>query len=713
MKNWKKIISCALVATLVIAGMTGVFDKKVVSAQETEIAVLEDTINQVTNETGMVLHSLTSGKNETVFVILDDNGEMEKTIVSNTLKNSKGEKTLTDFSTLDNIRVVKGDSECIKNDSGNIEWKTNGSDVYYQGTTTKELPITVHIKYELDGKPVSAEELSDATGHLKMTFSYENNAKKDVLIDGKNCTIYQPFTLVSGLVLDNNKAVNVTVTNGEAIDSGETTMVFGLAMPGLKESLGIDNIKDIDIPEEVVIEADVIDFSLMMSLTIASNNALEKLGLDGIDTLDDLKNDMDKLKDGICDIEDGATQLSDGVVKLSDGTGTLSNGVDELNSGAAELKDGAYKLADGASALNDGANQLRDGLGSLKNSAPALVDGVGQLTSGADQLAAGISQITSNNDALNLGAAGLTDGLAQLNSALTDENATNSLSALVQGSDIFNEGLGNAAAGLNAIKSGYNYNEGELAAMIGGLESYALALMENPDTAAYGAYINVLINTYKGLYDNTATAADGVNTLNSSYAQIDGGIDSLAGSISQTAGAVGRLYAGSAQLQTGITSYTAGVNSVAQGISTVDSGLNSLNSMVPTLVNGINQLSDGANALADGSLELKNGSSSLAGGTDKLTSGTGDLKNGVSDLVNGVSELLDGSVELKDGVIKYDNEGINKLYDVVNDSLTTYYDRLMAVSDFAKEYKSFSGCENGIESSVRFIYKTGEIKKAK
>ncbi|MGN0161193.1 MAG: hypothetical protein ACI4AQ_07395 [Lachnospiraceae bacterium] len=695
MKNLKRIIACTLVVLMVCTCVTPNVNTQTVTAGETEL----------------LHHSLTAGKTETVYVVLDSNGNVEKTIVSNTLKNPEGDTSLEDYSELRDIEVVKGHTKCVKNEAGNIEWKTDGGDIYYQGTTDKELPITVHIAYELDGKKVSAEELAGATGHLKITFSYDNNVKKEMVIDGEKCTIYQPFSLVSGIILDNEKAKNVTVTNGDVADSGDKTTVFGIAMPGLKESLGFDDVTDLEIPEEVVIEADVKDFSLMTTITVASNNALEKLGLDDIDSIDDLKADIDKLKDGMGEITDGATELSDGVVKLSDGTDTLSNGVNDLSNGAAELKEGAYKLADGASELNDGANRLKDGLKSLSDSAPALVEGVGQLTSGADQLASGIAEITANNDALNQGAATLSDGLMQLNLALTDENTVNQIVLLTQGSDTFSAGLGNASAGLEQIVAGYNYSEGDLAVVIGGLSAYAETLAANPDTAEVGGYINALIGAYQGLYDNTSAVAGGVSALNGSYGQINGGINSLAGNLTNVSQAVGQLSAGSTQLKSGISVYTDGVNRVAQGIGSVDAGLNSLNGMVPSLVGGIDQLSAGANTLADGTLELKNGSNSLAGGTDKLANGTTDLKNGVGDLVSGVSALLDGSVELKDGVVKYNDEGISKLYDTVNDSLVVYYDRLKAVSDYAKEYKTFAGCRDDIESSVRFIYKSGEIKK--
>lgn len=717
MKNVKRVMTLGCVVLLVMANVCGCgMQAQAVEQTEEEnnLKELQNAVEELAGNSDIVRHSSTAGKEETVYAILDAGGNPVETIVSEWLKNPEGKDDLSDVTELQDISVVKGDSSYVADGEKKVTWKTGGNDVYYQGTTTKELPVKVSIQYELDGNVVEPSVLEGASGHLKMTFSYENNTAKEVTVAGEKCTIYQPFVMLSGLILDNEKVSNVTVENGSAVNNGDSTMVFGIAMPGLKESLGMNDLKnddgeeiDINIPENVVIEADITDFSLLMTLTVASNSALEELGLDDIDSIDDLKADMDELTNGMNDIIDGTTQLDDGVGELSGGTGELSDGVNKLSDGTVEFVEGAHKLSDGAAQVNDGAIALKNGLSNLKQGTPALVTGIGALSSGADELSGGLNTIISNNDTLNGGAVQLSDGLNTLNASLNDAEAQAKIQALASGSSTFATGLSQTADGLSQITAGYNYSEGDVANLIAGLSSYADALTASNDPN--GIYIQKMIETYKSLYDKVAQAASGVSDLKTEYAKIDGGIGTTAGSINDVSYAVGQLAAGAGQLKEGVAGYTTGVSQAASGAKTLDEGLASLNSQVPVLVGGIDQLVSGADALASGTGELSNGASSLSSGADELNHGTGELKNGVSSLLDGVAELLDGTGELKEGVIKFNEEGIKKLADLVNKDLEKYYDRLCAVQDYAREYSSFTGCEEGTECSVKFIYKTDSI----
>lgn len=718
MEKSKKFLALFLSTALVVSLFSGCSSTD--TADSDEITTIQDALDEWDAVSELVNHSDTSGKEETVYALLSADGTMEQTIVSEWLKNPKETTTLTDKTDLSDITVVKGDAQYSKKDSGNqIVWTNNGSDIYYQGNSDKELPVDVHISYELDGKKVTADELSGASGHLKITFTYTNNLSKEIRIHGEKQTIYQPFVMISGMILDNSKAQNVIIDHGNIVNSGDDTVVLGLALPGLKESLGLDDITDddgklidFDIPEEVTVEADVADFSLMMTLTIASNTALSQLGLDDIDSIDDLKADLDKLTDGMNDIIDGATQLNDGATELKDGTVSLSDGTQTLSNGTTSLSEGARSLSDGAAQVNDGAVALKKGLNNLKENAPTLVSGVGSLTKGADQLSSGLDTIIGNNTSLNTGASQLADGLSTLNDSLNNENSRQQLQSLVFGSSTFSQGLAQASDGLSQIVAGYNYNSGNLAALIAGLTQYAqeLAASGDPTNITYAGYIQTILETYKGLYNNVSTAGSGVNTLSDSYNVIDSGIQTAANNISTVSQAVGKLSSGAGQLNEGIASYTVGVSQASDGVKTLDKGLNSLNAQVPALVSGINQLSDGATTLASGTGSLSNGASSLATGAAQLNNGTSDLKEGVSKLLDGMSELTNGTGNLKDGVIKFNDEGIQKLVNIMNNDLEASYDRLKAVQEFAKEYTSYAGCEDDVECSVKFIYKTDSIE---
>ena len=616
-----------------------------------DVQEIEDALAGL-SDSGLISHSSTAGKEETVYVMLDADGNPTTTLVSEWLKNAKGAQTLTDTSNLKNIRVVKGDSTFEQNGEL-LTWNTGGADVYYQGESEGQLPVTVKISYELDGKKVNASELDGATGHLKITFNYENNTGTQRLIHGEMRTIYQPFMVISGMMFDNDKVSNVEVEDGKSLNSGDKTLVFGVAMPGLSDSLGLNEMEDedgksidIDIREQVVVDADVKDFSLMMTLSIVTDNALDQLGLDDFDTLDDLKEDMNKLSDGMDDIIDGATQLRDGVQELSDGTGELSDGTDDLSTGASDLSDGAHKLLSGASAIDSGINTLKKGIDSAD-------DGAKKLKTGMDQLQAKLPALSDGVTSLQSGAAQVSGGLGTLNSSLTDASALAKLQALQTGSSAVKGGLAQASAGLDQIVAGYDPESGDLATLLTSLTAYGNALVASGDAASmqYGQAVLTLVGTYQSLYTNVSTATAGVDALNKNYPAVDDGINTLVGNMATITESVGKLNTGAAAVSAGLDSLNSQMPDLSQGVSDLSTGMT-------TLSEGTGKLKAGAAKLKKGSSDLKDGALDLAEGAGKLYDGTKDLKDGVKELVDGVSELLDGTGELKDGVIEFNDEGI-------------------------------------------------------
>lgn len=771
MKQWKKICALSCAAALVISNLSacaglaeatgnlqGDAQSDLLKDAQSDVQMMEDALGGLA-DAGIIKHSSTAGKEETVYVMMDADGNITSTIVSEWLKNPDGATELTDTSSLTDIRAVKGTATCTQ-EGDRVTWNADGGDVYYQGQSDAALPVSVSVSYELDGKKVTAKELEGASGHLKISFHYENNTATERLIHGEMQTIYQPFMVISGLVFDNDKASNVEVSDGKVLNSGDMTLVLGMAMPGLSESLGLDDLEDadgepvdVDIPEQVEIDADVVDFSLLMTMSVATNDALEELGLDDFDSLDSLKDKTDDLTEGMDDIIDGATQLDDGVVELSDGTDELSDGTDDLYNGAFDLADGAHELLNGTHKLNSGADKVKDGtvkvntgaqqvntgaaalkegIDQLKEKAPELAEGVTALVDGADALSEGVTTITSNNETLNSGAAALAEGLNTLDTALSDEEAQEKLTALTEGSSTVNTGLQTVSSGLDAIVTGYDPEGENLSVLISTLETYAegLAASEDEQDQAMAGAITTMLATYQGMYNDVSTASENVGTLSAGYSAIDEGITSAVGNLQTVATNVGTLSDGAAALQTGVSDYTAGVSSVVEGVGTLKGGLDTLSTQLPNLVSGIDTLSAGASDLSDGTSELAKGTSDLkkgakdlaegtgdladgalelAEGAGKLSDGTVDLKDGVQELVDGVAELLDGTGELKDGVIKFNDEGVSKIADLVNDDVDGFYDRLNAVRDYAKEYNSYAGVNEGTDCSVKFVYKTEGI----
>ncbi len=190
-------------------------------------------------------------------------------------------------------------------------WDAKGNDIYYQGTTQKALPVDVSISYQLDGKPISAEDLAGKSGRVTIRFSYQNNQKETIEIDGKKETVYVPFVMLTGAVLDNDVFSNVQISNGKLLSDGDRSVVMGFAMPGLQESLNLDKRK-LEIPDYVELTADVKDFRLDTTLTVASNDIFNHLDLEDLDA-QNLTSAISQLNDAALELVDGSSQLYDGL----------------------------------------------------------------------------------------------------------------------------------------------------------------------------------------------------------------------------------------------------------------------------------------------------------------------------------------------------------------------------------------------------------------
>ena len=285
------------------------------------------------------------GKEETVYVVADNSGKAKDVIVSDWLKNPDGNETIEDVSDLKDIKNVKG-KEKFEEKDGKITWKAKGKDIYYQGKTDKELPVKQTISYYLDGEKMDPDEIAGKSGKVTIRFDYKNNQKTTTTVDGKKYSVYVPFTIMTGMILDDS-FTNVKVKNGKVISDGDKNMVVGVAMPGLKDSLKVtssDFSEDIDIPEYVEVTADVKDFSMDMTMSVM---------LSGITSSDNVEDFVD-----LSDLDDAIDTLSDSSSQLADGTKELREGLEQLRSKVPAL-------ADGANTLNSSTESLRNGVSSL------------------------------------------------------------------------------------------------------------------------------------------------------------------------------------------------------------------------------------------------------------------------------------------------------------------------------------------------------------
>ncbi len=579
MKTGKKdlIKVIAVAAAGVIAG-TGVTAAAFGTANKTE-----DTENTsaASSQAAETTEQKKPSKDETVYVLANADGSVKKIIVSDWIKNNGG-KTVSDKTELSDIKNVKGDESYVMDTDNMREWNADGKDIYYQGTISKTLPVDIKVSYELDGKPVSAESLAGKSGKVTIRFDYTNNQYKNVSIDGKNTKIYVPFVMLTGLLLDNDIFTNVEISNGKIINDGDRIIAVGFALPGMQENLNLSRDK-VDIPDFVEITADVNNFALSNTLTVAANSIISDLDVSKLDSADDLQASL--------------TELSSAMSKLLDGSSELYGGLSELLLKSNELISGVDKLANGASALSDGASAL----------------------------SAGLSELVSNNDTLNAGAKQVFDTLLSTVSqklkdngitvdTLTVENYKTVIGGLLENpTDSQKAELINIAdAALNAKLSAIGVPQDYYGA-VKVLLATKLSSGETQESAM--AEIAAMLQNISDLQNQKAYAEseDGKQIINAFCLKLAN--QTLEPTVKE---AVAQLDSYN-EFYKGVLAYTAGTKQAYDGST--------------ELKNGAKELSDGANA-------LKSGSSQLVGGVQQLTDGSKRLADGLKEFnEKGISKL--------------------------------------------------------------------------
>ena len=696
--------------------VVGVVANKV-NAAEGEEEKLTDALNS-----SLKINEVDIGKEETVYVIADSNGNATKQIVSDHLINQNDAASLEDASDLKDIENVKGDETFTQNGS-KLTWQADGNDIFYQGTSEKELPVTEQITYYLDGKEISPEELAGKSGKVTIRFDYTNHETTTAEIGGKEEEINVPFVTLTGMVFDDS-FTNIEVSNGKVISDGKNKIVVGYALPGLKDSLNVDESdfdSDISIPDYFEVTAQVEDFSLEMTMTVAMN-ATNFISADGEDPTTSIEDMLDSLTDATNQLQDGSGELAEGMDTLKNKMGEFSNGVLSLQDAITAYTDGAVTLNNGIGTLNNGIGSLKSGIDTLADNVPALVSGVGQLKAGTDSAADGAKNLAA-------GAAQVSDGVNQL--AGTIQGMGSTLEASKQGvKDNFTNTAGmdydTAKATVEALKgaqanleTGIDYEvqaatyltvDGTTAAdetyqqLKGAASQYYAGVSQA--LAAQGMNYNITNAKEASLV--IASLGDTIATLQNGMGQVDGAVaalDQVQANLSN-----GDTATKLSQLVQGAADVAKGASDLSTGVSTIQAGITQLNDKTGTLSSGAAQLKDGAAQLANGAAQLANGAATLVGNNEALKNGAAQVTDATGQLTDGVGTLQDGAHQLADGIVEFNESGIEKIVNSYNGDLKPLLERMQAVLDAGADYQTYTDIADGVNGSVKFIYKTTAIK---
>ena len=733
------------------------------------VTVYAEENTSKTNESSDEQTTSSTKKTETVYAVLNGDGSLSDIVVSGWLHNDSGIKNLKEKLNLTDVKNVKTD-EVPEDNNGEYTWNSDSNDIYYQGNSTEQLPVTMQITYELDGQQLSQEELKGKSGHLKINIHLTNVNSETKTINGKNVVIH-PFYVAGGMLsLNNDHYSNATCDQGKIVTDGSKQMLVFAAVPGLKDTLESANLSKVSdqlsIGDDINIECDVTDcdeLNLMMGM---SNEEDISDILDEGDSIEELTNGITKLMDADDQLVDGSQKLADGTQQLitesepltssSGSIRTLSNGALTLNSGALRLKaalaqytDGVGQLNDGVNALYaipDGANQISLGMttpteegkpeSSLTGGAAALTAGLQNMKQqvddglSAENVTAMMTQLDTAISTLN----GLKDKLTEDAKTLTDlkktlSTATDQLTGLKTVMTTFVGSSGDSLqASINAIDNSIKSIDEALKNVpednTGATETLnaSKATLET-QRATLTAQAQALSGNSAGLPEQlqqTAESLNGMNkTLDSSLGALQGLGTDVDGAIKKLEGMNGMLSGSTSQLgalanmkktmDDGFDQLIAGSQKISAGIDQVNTGVQALAEQSKT---GIDKVKTATSQLASNNEAINEGMASLQTGTQTVANQSdsfNQMADGLDSLKDAFVTLNDGAQQLADGQKQFKQDGLDQLKEKVDLSVDEV-EMLKEIMDDIKamnmQYKEYAGNNPEMDITTRYVFRT-------
>lgn len=523
----------------------------------------------------------------------------------------------------------------------------------------EEMPIETEIKYYLNDEEISIDDIKGKSGKVRIEINYTNKEERTVEIDGKQETMYTPYIVACGMIFDNEKFQNTTISSGKTIDNGSNTVAIGIAMPGMQKSLNLDK-EDIEIPEKITIETEATDFELGNIYIYVESNVFDTDSLDFLD-------EFESIYGSIQDLKDASTQLVDGTKTLQEGTGTYAEKLGEFNHGLSQY-------TSGVSSVNSNYTKINDGISTINTNTKKIAQGSSSLASGITELKTNLSTLITAMGQIKQGTDGIYSGVGQMINSV-DSSITKLSASTSESSDTVKTLTSLGTATETTI---YKLNATKTA-----LEKTVSTMEESEEKTALLSEIASLEKQITELKTSVATERAAYNKV------IKEETTEVVTRLNQLKTALGQLQGVSLQVKNGVDTI---VNSSPE----LQNGLNELES-------GSNTLSQGANALSSGTGALSSGANELKAGIETLNSSTGSLVDAGNQLQDGADTLSTGANTLADGMKEFDNSGINTIYNLVNGDIKSAQSRIEKLMDLSKKDEN--------SSSYKYILKVDSLKK--
>ena len=678
-------------------------------------------------------------KEETVHVKADADGSVSEVRVDNVL-HVYDEEEITDVSELGEIHNTEGDED-FHQDGTDIAWQNLGQDIKYEGSSDREVPIGVKVTYWLDGQEISPQDLAGASGHVKIRFDYENKTSMTVAVHDTSYNVKVPFLVMTAMVLPQDTFAHIEVTNGRCMSFEDQNMVLGYAIPGLADSLRLDEFEpteEVEIPSYVEVECDAQDFELSFTATIATNGLFKDIKDDDLSDIKELTDNMKELDDAMGEMLDGTAKLLTGTEQFESGLSEYVSAVSQVSTGMSQLTDGISQLKDNKGKLYEGSAALSQGLAKLDASLPEsltiagvtgdqkLEDILNSLGADAKVLAEAMAALKGENEwekvfldmqayvtlvqtsytaaETELAQAeeeydNLSDSIADTVSASANEIGQNAGAAAQSAA---NDKISEIVSSLDFSEAGLTPEQDEMirAQIASDLSGIDISgdVAETVSSDAYGKIESTVLTVEEQRMAHVRAAKASLDQITQAAAENQEAIAALdTEKIQKAADDMKKQFLA-------LTEYTDDMDQLSESAA-------SIRKMYSDLKGGIDQLSTGSGQLTEGISQFNSGIDALYNGAVLLTQGTSALESYGSPLLEGASALTEGMSALHEGIQTFDDEAISKLTDLAGDDLLHLTGRIRALKICDTSYQTFSGLAPGRKGSVKFIIETEEITK--
>lgn len=483
-------------------------------------------------------------KNETIYSTLNYNGVIKKTTINTRLSDlEKG--SVVDYTKLDDIKNING-REKFSLDSGTITWKSTGKDIFYQGKVTEELPIKVTAKYYLNGEEVNPKKIKGKSGDVKIVYSFTNESYD------KSSGMYTPFVVTTTSIINSDNNTDIDISNGKVVNTGTKNIVTGISAPGLYDSVGLNELKDMD---KVTITYNTTKFSMNEVYFIITPKLLSEVDVNMLSKVDSLNSSLNTLQTGMNELENGSSTLNDGAKKIENGTKSLTDGLKSANNGMQELNSGASELNSKVTSINSLVNALVDIMTNGNSTDSEVIERVNYEKQVINSYDATILPKIEKLQTLYLG---------NIQAINTLKTTNESISQIYNGYSLGNFKLDSTDTRQLPILSEYFTN---LLTSQGMSSEEIKSTITNLTTVKKTYEGNLqLITLLEGNNQALLTSKDLIGTVSSKLSELNEGTNKLSNGTKQINDGLTKLYSGSNELLSGTVNLSNGTNTLNEGI---------------------------------------------------------------------------------------------------------------------------------------------------